>query len=451
MLLLALIAGAQSARRQKPEKGPRALGLVELAPNGKAHLIPVVIMYDGEFYDASAYKAAPVPMALYSGTVYEAERTGASQGLFTVTGALESQNHTWSGVGTWLPAGTKSPSAGHKAESKPRDLEQEDAPPVLRHAEPKTAAPQSTPEAPSPTPAPAPTAPTATAPPTSNPAPTSAPAPATPGASAPASPVPASPAPASPAPASPDEPDATGPVLRRGKPVPVPKETASATRAAPPKSPATAKSTAATPPPKNSTGAIQLLPAISDAGGPDPRPYTFEMKPDEEQQLRQKMLTMAADEIRARIQKLTGGTAGGPAATRSSRAKSAPKVAQPSFEQVQFRAFDLSSSNEPVLVLMAQARMPAAQGQSSPDLVYMITLVAKEDIYGDLHKAFSNVTDGQHLDVLPRYELIDAVDADGDGRGELLFRKVSDEGSAFAVYRVIGEQVWPLFEGAMGP
>jgi len=44
-------------------------------------------------------------------------------------------------------------------------------------------------------------------------------------------------------------------------------------------------------------------------------------------------------------------------------------------------------------------------------------------------------------------ELIDAVDADGDGRGELLFRQISDAGTAYVVYRVIGDQLWPLFQG----
>ena len=75
-----------------------------------------------------------------------------------------------------------------------------------------------------------------------------------------------------------------------------------------------------------------------------------------------------------------------------------------------------------------------------------MALVAREDISGELHKAFSNVTDSRHLDIQPRLELIDAVDADGDG-GELLFRQISDKGSAFVIYRVIGEQLWALFQG----
>ena len=94
---------AQSTARKSAPKGPRALGLVQLAPSGKAHLIPITILYDGEFYDASAYKASPVPMALESGTVYEGVRAGVSQGLFTVSSALQG-NNTWIGDGTWQSA-----------------------------------------------------------------------------------------------------------------------------------------------------------------------------------------------------------------------------------------------------------------------------------------------------------------------------------------------------------
>ena len=88
-------------------KGPRAVGLLELAANGKGHLVPVVILYEGQFYDASSYKASPVPMALDSGTVYEAEKTGAPQGLFTISGALHSNDNRWVGAGTWEAAGSK--------------------------------------------------------------------------------------------------------------------------------------------------------------------------------------------------------------------------------------------------------------------------------------------------------------------------------------------------------
>src|ERR1700676_2575078 len=94
------MAWAQSVSGKKAIKGPRALGLVELAPSGKAHLVSITILYDGEYYDASAYKAAPVPMALESGTVYEGFRSGVSLGLFTVGSALQG-NNTWVGNGTW--------------------------------------------------------------------------------------------------------------------------------------------------------------------------------------------------------------------------------------------------------------------------------------------------------------------------------------------------------------
>jgi hypothetical protein len=91
---------AQYAKRRQVSKGPRALGLLELAANGKAHLLPVTIMIDGKFYDAGAYKANPVPMALDPETVYEGLKSGVSQGLFTVSGALSEQG-SWVADGKW--------------------------------------------------------------------------------------------------------------------------------------------------------------------------------------------------------------------------------------------------------------------------------------------------------------------------------------------------------------
>ncbi len=139
-----------------------------------------------------------------------------------------------------------------------------------------------------------------------------------------------------------------------------------------------------------------------------------------------------------------------PATHNSSKLSRRLKLPQPSFEDVQLRAFDLSNSNEPVLVLTTKARMPSRPGTQDADLQYIVTVVARDDLYGQLHKAFASITDTQHLDALPRLELIDAVDADGDGRGELLFRQLSDAGRAFIVYRVIGDRLWPLFQGTPG-
>jgi len=201
--------------------------------------------------------------------------------------------------------------------------------------------------------------------------------------------------------------------------------------------------------PSSTAGSVELIPAISDSDGPDPQPYSYDLKPDEEQKLRTSILALAADEVGARAAQLAAEAAATePEPHKSAKPSARAKPPQPNFEDVQLRVFDLSNSNEPVLVLTAKARMPARPNLPNADLQYIVTLVARNDIYGQLHKAFSSITDTQHLDVLPRMELIDAVDADGDGRGELLFREISDAGKAFVLYRVIGDRLWPLFQGS---
>jgi hypothetical protein len=80
------------------------------------------------------------------------------------------------------------------------------------------------------------------------------------------------------------------------------------------------------------------------------------------------------------------------------------------------------------------------------DLQYSILLVANPDIYSNLHKLYLAVTDKYHLDIAPRVELVDALDADGDGRGELLFRETSDNGNGWIIYRVTADKLWKLFD-----
>jgi hypothetical protein len=385
-------AFAQYAKKAPSNKGPRALGVLEVAANGKAHLIAVTIMIDGKFYDAGAYKADPVPMALQGETVYEAVKTGVPQGLFTVAGTLHAKegfiaDGKWRSTTQLEEEKAKAKAEAERLAQKAPEVEQ--GPPKLRRGPPSR---NETSPAPS----------------------TTAPAEKTPPASAPPAPEPKT-SPEKPAAVSSDQ-DPNRPVLRR-QPV---TETAH-------------EQTKAGSEPDELKGPIQLVPAISDADGPEPRPYTYQMKPEEEQARLKKMLTMASDEVKTR-------------AIRFSENGAKTKAAAPQLQDVQMRVFDLSNSNEPVLVLTAKAKVPS----STRDVEYITAIVAREDIYGDLHKVFAQTTDSQHLDALPKYELIDAVDADGDGRGELLFRMSWDNGSAFSVYRVIGDRLWPLFEGKPG-
>ncbi len=118
--------------------------------------MPIAILINGKFWDATAYKADPVPMALDSGTVYEAEQTGSSLGLFTVNSALHRNagnadavnvvnfQPPWLGTGAWRPTGTEEPTKALHAESAPVGIDTTDQPPRLTHDTSKKDAPAST-------------------------------------------------------------------------------------------------------------------------------------------------------------------------------------------------------------------------------------------------------------------------------------------------------------------
>jgi hypothetical protein len=440
-LLIAQIGRAQTTRKPKV-KGPRATALVELAANGKAHLIPITILVDGKFYDASAYKADPVPFALESQVIYLALRTGVPQGEFTVTAALQAQD-TWFGEGKWVAEGSK-PNKKHIADAKP-NLDDDSGPPKLRRAE-GSGSDSSTPPASSKNPPP-----TSTPPASSDKTPPGPDHASSDGASAPTAAPPAAPA-SQDSSESANDSDPSRPTLKRGK-QPAPAPTTSSAPNRPSLATPSANSGSPNAPKAKDAGklgaAIQLFPAVSDAGGPEPRPYNFEMKPDEEQAYRKKLFAIASAEVIAKAKQMTPVMPSAAPPPKRAPAKPAAKTPQPTFDNVQFRAFDLSNTNEPVFVMSADAHLPSssASGANAEKNTYFITLVAKADIYLDLHKLLAQVTDDHHLDEFPRFELIDAVDADGDGRGELLFREVSDAGTAWAVYRAAADQLYPLFEG----
>jgi len=443
------------------------VALLQLTSNGKASLMPIAILINGKFWDATAYKATPVPMALEVGTVYEAERSGSSQGLFTVSTALRSNAPNapspWIGTGAWVPAGAEKPKTSLQAEAAPAGLDTTEGPPRLTKNPSKETPAASTTPASASTPAPAQprsgdepprlSKPANQAPPTST-APASTPSSAppqgdskgAPGASQPESkPGDAKTVDKPNAPESDSGADVgSRPRLRRGKP---------AESFADEEIPGYSK--LGTAPSKNAgktpeaaaAGPIQLIPAISDSGGPDPHSYGFEFLKDEEGERLQQMTAMAKQQLRAYLDARAKARITPRTAARATSHNTAKKAPEPILSAVQMKAYDLWSSNLPVLIFSAQAQMPpAAPGGASDDLQYSILLIAYPDIYHDLRKIYASVTDKYHFDLTPRLELIDAVDADGDGRGELLFRETSDGGSGWVIYRASADKLWKLYD-----
>jgi hypothetical protein len=476
----AVVADAQEERPQitpgerrvprKKDAEPRAVALLQLTSNGKASLVPIAILINGKFWDATAYKAAPVPMALESGTVYEAERSGSSLGLFTVSSALHSNavnvQSPWIGTGAWRPAGAETEKKPLTAEPAPVGIDTSEGPPRLT----KNPTPPATPE-----PAPAPPASTPSSPPASGPSsgdepprltkPAASPAPAppstpgsppqndskgAPGLTAPQAenkPADAKPADRPKGPASDSGADeASRPRLRRGKPAePLPEDEIpgySKPGAAP-------SANTGKPSPAADTGPIQLIPAISDSAGPDPHSFGFEWLKDEEGERRKQITVLAKEQLRADLDaRAKARITPKPTGPQAARRVAAKKPPEPVLSNIQMTAYDLWASNQPIIVFSAQAQIPpspAGQG-GSDDLQYSILLVAYPDTYNNLHKLYVGVTDKYHLDLTPRLELIDAVDADGDGRGELLFRETSDAGSGWVIYRATADKLWKMFD-----
>ena len=476
---------------RKKDSGPRAVAVLRMAANGKTSVVPIAILINNKFWDASAYKADPVPMALDFGTVYEGEQTGSSLGLFTVSNALHSNavnsQAPWIGTGSWHPNGMEEPKKAQKTDNVPVGMNTEEQPPRLTH----------TPSATTPAPTPAPGsggAPSSTTPPASDskpsgssgsgdepprlskPAPSpSSGAPNGGGAQTPPSPS-TLPGPASGAPSPGDSKskDAKAPAenvpasdsgakeenrprLRRGKPAEsfsgeeVPGYSKPGEKAAAnPTAPAAAGKvvqTAAT------EADVKLIPAISDAAGPAPHSYAYTWVKGDEEDRRKQMTDYAKQQVRAYVAALERNRIPAQPAPKPAHPAALHHAAQPEpiLENVQMVAYDLWNSNQPIIVFSAEAHLPsppagAAHSEVDSELQYSVMLVAYPDIYNNLHRLYLGVTDKMHLDVTPRLELIDAVDADGDGRGELLFRQTSDQGTGWAIYRATADKLWKMYD-----
>jgi len=370
--------------------------------NTKARLVPVTILADGRFHDASIYERRPRPMVLDNGVVYEAQKSGMPVGYLTVTNSQE-QGGIWIADGTWklaLPPRKDEPKTATSTAAAPDPSKTSDRP-IIHRTDPN-------------------------AQPATPPAPAS---PAPPSASTPAPPA-ATPPPAS----QPDDPDR--PTLRRHTTAQQQQEVENQ-----PVTVQTSKRPQSYTPLQTPAGSTQVLAAVSDAQAAETRSYDFVWKAGEQPQIEAKMRKLALQQFPRESSALTDSA----------------------LKNVAVRSFDLDFSNDAVVVLTAElppaaapapprARRAAAPATPpAPPVTRYIALMARIDLENNPQKLLVNITDSGHLDVTPRLELIDAVDVDGDGLAEILFREYGFNEKGFVIYGAGHGTATKVFEGATQP
>lgn len=378
-----------------------------------ARLFPVTVLQDDVYFDGTLYQATPVPMMLQPGTIYDVQRSGDSLGTFTVKDPAKFHND-WVAGGAWKPqaasaaGGAPGPTKSAAAASMARDDER----PTLRRTPESQAA-------------------------SSNPSPNASAANRSDVYAIPPEPK-----------RIPEQaPDPDRPTLKRGKPASGGGAGTTSTETADART-KTAGSTTARPANAPSHPAVgrqsQLLVAISDASSYETRPYAFLWKPEDKARLTKDIEAIARDEAQKYVRGLSGKW-----------------QAVSGLQNVEVHAFDLFLNNDVELVLTARQSWGEPRGgvplarhsthttlRTDQRLNVLITVVAFWDSVSPMRKLFSNLTDEDRLDELGRLDLVDAVDADGDGNGELLFRRSDDANQSFELYRVGRDQLFKLFEGA---
>jgi hypothetical protein len=131
----------------------------------------------------------------------------------------------------------------------------------------------------------------------------------------------------------------------------------------------------------------------------------------------------------------------------TTKRKVAPLPKSARLVEYDLRAYDLDFSNSATLVFTAKLPALDKKTLNGGEFDYFVTIVARQDFNGNVQKVFSSVTDSDYLDAVPRMEMVGAVDASANGRGDLLFRQYSDGSISYTLYRVFPYQMQKLFEG----
>jgi hypothetical protein len=363
-----------------------------------ARLVPISIFYQGDYQDAGVYMSQPAPLAVMAGNVYALESAGDPAGFFTLHDASRVQD-AWVAFGSWSPLHPAAKAGTGGDEERPH-YKGRDADAKTASSASKSAASQSgdsTSE-----PAEDPDRPTL-----HRHAPVSA------GAHDGIADTEDVPDPGA---------DPNRPRIRRGK-----------------QSDDSASLPEMLETPKN----LRQTVAVSDAATIDDRSFAHPWADEKERaSAQERMQALAMKQIAAFQKQQTAATAKAVAATGpikpTGMKKPVNRPAALTLTQIQFAAYDLAYQDDPTYVFAAQTPDPG------PNQIYVV-VIARPDIYGELQVAFSAVTTASQLYLTPRYRLVDAVDANGDGRAELLLEARNTDGRRFVlmqVYRGVATEVF---------
>ncbi|MGA2962299.1 MAG: hypothetical protein ABSD96_11550 [Candidatus Korobacteraceae bacterium] len=393
-LLVVVLAASLSAQYTGQAKASRmrAVGILRIDEKGKARLYPVTVFIDGKYYDARFYEANPIPFAINGDIFYQAEKEGVPEGNFVIQTAMHTPS-TWWAEGIWKPAtggGAQAvrPSAARSGVGSNSNANEDR--PVLRRAPSSSSSPAAS-DAP-----PSREGKTAAAPSTD-------------------------------AAQRTEGQDPDRPTLRHGKSEQVQADL-------PGRAGAGAVISAAAP---SRSANDKVLLAIADVGNIESRPYGSKSSAEEHQGDLQALKSMATEAIRKAAKERA-----------SLRGVDAAKL-----DDVDMHLLDPDYSNHPVEIFTATVTgaqskvwLPPGSIIKSPPKV-IVALVARKDSAGRLNQIYSMIADPSMLDVRPALQYLGAVDADGSGRAQLLFRKQVDVNSfAYVLYRATPYDLIKTFE-----
>jgi hypothetical protein len=475
--------------QKKPDE-PRAVSILEwVGDPGKpvaSRIVPLSVFVHGEYQDGGLFMAQPAPLTVESDTLYELEQAGVAKGTFYVAGGEEVAG-AWFGYGKWKPLAPPAPpkklapskilpkvvedndpDRPHLKNSSPRDsgaggsaASADDPDKPTLHRAPGSGGGQGTTTASSSSGSSASSDASADDPdkPTLHRRDADSAQSASGAATAPDDPdrphlrkqsaaAAAAESGDGPAVTSANESDPDRPKLSRGKPAAA-------------EVPLQATKLAGLPPD------LQQMAAVSDAVSREEHSFAYPWPDPSEAAKMQSAVEQLA--IQAA---LTGGFTpaeriGPPPAaakpvkatavqtkSRAAARKVPPRSPQVALSDEDFHAYELSYNGGATLVLTAKATIaPDASGaaqsgtpaeKGTPEEKY-VTIIAQPDFNGDPQLRLESVTDAKHLDITPRMKLIDAVDANGDSRAELIFELMRASDRQFAIYVIRGGQAEQAF------